>query len=135
MPATPTSHSRSTRLPPSHQHRAAPALDDRLLLDDDRARLRLVARLGHGGLHHLGGLGAHPRGQHVGAGALELGDDGGDLLRALAEAQHHLGEAGAQVAVMVHLREPEVAERQIGELGEGLVDGGAAALHRLEKLP
>ena len=56
-----------------------------------------------------------------------------DLLGGLAEAEHHLGEAGAQVAMMIDAREAEILVRQVGQLAQRLVDGGVAGAHALEQ--
>ena len=108
------------------QHRAAPDVGDRLLLDDESARQRLVPRRRHLRSTRLDLHLGHARGQHVAAGARQLADDVADLLGGLAEAEHHLGEAGAQVAMVIDVREAEIPEGQIGQLAQRVVDGSVA---------
>ena len=152
IPATPTSYSRSTRLPASRAVKSAssatgrslvPAATTRIcprplstigrLLDDQRARLPLVARVGHQPQHLVDGGIGDARRQHVGAGRGQLGHDATDLRRRLAQAEDHLGKAGAQVAMVVDAREAEIFVRQVGQLVQRRVDGGVALLNALEK--
>ena len=80
-----------------------------------------------------GGLRADARRQRGGTRRRELDQDRRDLLGRLPLAEHHLREAGAQVAVRVDARELESAERQLAQLAQRLVDRRTPALHRLQQ--
>ena len=60
------------------------------------------------------------RDEHVLPGARQLLGDRRDLLGGLALAEDHLGHAGAERAVVIDGREPEIAERQLAQLGSAL---------------
>ena len=51
-----------------------------------------------------------------------------------AEPEHHFGKSGAQMAVMIDAREPEILERQIGKLVQSVVDADIARVYAIEEL-
>ena len=74
-------------------------------------------------------LGGDAGGQGGRAATRQLDQDGGDLLPGLAEAQHHLGEPGAQVAMGVGTGESQVAEGELTQLADGLIHRPAVRAH------
>src|SRR2546425_526962 len=71
----------------------------------------------------------------VGVGGREPARDGDDLIGRLALTEDGLGRAGAQVAVLVDLRESEILERKLAEPLQRLLDGQALRVDVLEEPP
>jgi len=62
-----------------------------------------------------------------------MGEDRRHLRWGLAFSEDHLGHAGTKGAVMIHLGEAEVFERQVAQAGDGFVGSEFTFANLLEK--
>jgi hypothetical protein len=99
-------------------------------LHHHEARVGVVARARHRGQHRGGLAGLDPGGQRARAAAGEGDEDRRDLLGRLELAQHHLGRAGAERAVMVDpCRGADLLEGEAAQAVERLIELELARLH------
>ena len=103
-------------------------------LEHDGARQFAILRLAHSTAHRGELFFSSARGQHGRLVPRQPREDRRHLPGGLALGQHHLGEAGAQRAVVIHLGEVQVFERQVTEASDGLVGRELASAHVVEEL-
>src|SRR5882724_1368381 len=107
---------RNVARPRGHHDNRSFAGNFRTALDGDHTRQRMKFRCPADLSHRGKGLGIRSRHQHVASRvflAQHRPHNVRNLLRRLALAEHHLGKSLPQRPVVVHLREPQILERQM----------------------